>query len=709
MPVYKLEYQGKTYTVEADTDEDAMQAVEESAQDSKPSFNMRDVIAAGAEQDREQREAIASSVPEIGRRIKGGAKQVGAALSDMYNLAVKGKPYRQTAERRAPDGRLLSREVDYADTSKFKQVTIEEAARQKISDLEAAEAGINPKLRDVSASVGEMAALGVASEAGIARGATTLTGNLIRQAAAGGAQSAFQFDAGDGKGVDVLIGATGSAALGTLTGLAGAVKNVVARGLQKAASARTGAAVANASSVLPQFNDTVTLAQRTGIPELKTLEQAAYNSTMQKAYADQTDKFIEDISTVLNQPLAPGQNIDTDFIRARGVAEANLKALRENTRNGWEQGMNQVKALTPKTGPKNVPAASVVDQFEQERDNFRNVLKNLSGSKVNARTLRTLETVLTPQNKIINPRSRGLDIDQFADLLQGLTTLERETSDPVVKGFATRMRLAMDKDVQNLANYNGPALPAVSELLQTRLEYQRGKMAQKLMQDSVTYKLLGVGQKKGAPIPTSDELVSNFQSFSPEKQRELRIWAQQHSPEILKTMRQKTISDAVRNAKTIGPAADSQQSLEQLTDALFDQKRGFDLRSSGLWDNVDQAKFEGIRDGLRVIANQRANGVRGAGTPIKSEDIAINLISRSGPFLARQLSRVAFGSKAADFFTDPQVYKLLTKVRKLSGPSQLAARTSLMELLQTEYDASPYAEEINQEVNNQRQPALAGR
>jgi hypothetical protein len=250
------------------------------------------------------------------------------------------------------------------------------------------------------------------------------------------------------------------------------------------------------------------------------------------------------------------------------------------------------------------------------------------------------------------------------------------------------MRRALDKDVLNLQSYQGPALPAVEKLLQVRTEYQRASELERLMKDSVTYKLLGVGQKRGSALPTSDELVGNFAQFSPERQREFRTWAEKNSPDILNTMRNKTINEALMKSKTITEARDSQVSLEQLADALFDPKRGYDIRTSGLWSPSDQQKFDGIKDGLRVIANARSQG-RGAGTSLKAEDVTINLASRSIPFVTRQLTRILFGSKAAQFMTDPRALEYLTTIRKTSGPTQLAARMGLMELLQNEYEASP--------------------
>lgn len=653
-------------------------------------ISMMGMFQANAEQNREVSEAVASGTIEAPKRVAGGLKQFAGGLQDMYNMFVKGKPYYNPETR------------EYLESSAVKQATVNEAARAKVAELEAADAGINPKLRDTVASIEEMAALTAATEAGIARGATTLSGNLIRQATASGAQSALQFDAEGNKGTDIIVGATAQGAFSALAGLSAAVGNMVARGVSsRVAGSRTEQAVANAQAVLPNFKPT--LAQRTGIPEIKTLEQAAYNSALVKTYADQNDQMIQDIAAVLQQPVKPGQDLKTDFLVTKNVAQTNLDKMVQNRIALWNNGMANVKSLTPKTGPKNIPAQNLTQQYARERADMDNVLKNMGATKINGKARAALEGLLAPRNKLKDPTRTGIAVDDFADLLQGLTKLERETSDRSVRAFARRMRLAMDADVKNLASYNGPALPAVSELIQVRTEYQRASMAEKLMKDSVTYRLLGVGQKGTKEAPRPDQLVAKFQEEDPMLQREFRAWAEQNSPEILNTMRDKVIKDALQNSRTITEARDSQVSLEQLTDALFDKNRGFDLRSTGLWGPVDQAKFEGVREGLRVIANQRTSA-RGAGTAIKAEDVAINIISRSGPFVARQLARVFYGTKAANFLQDPRAYEYLTTIRKTSGSTQLAARMGLMELLQDEYDAdtSPLASEVEAEVSRQR-------
>ncbi len=694
--IYQIEHNGQVYTVEADSDEEALAAVEGAdsgpAPQSMDKFNadpLGEMFKANAEQNQAQSLALATGVPEGLRRVAGGVKQFAGGLQDMYKAFVKGQPYYDPFKRK------------YEASSSFNQATITEKSRQELSRLEAQEAGVNPGLRDAVAATTEQAALGAAAEAGIASRATTLTGNIIRQGASGAAQSAVQFDA-DHNGSDVIVGAAAPAAFGAFAGATNAIRNSAARTLNRLTKgSRTEAAIENAQKVLPNFE--ASLAQRTGIPEMQTLEQAAYNDRMVKFYADQNDKLVGDISTILQQPLKPGQDLNTDFVMAKATAQGKLDQMVQNRISLWENGMNDVRTLVPAKGPKNVPAQNVVAQFEKERDDMANVLRQMGTSKVNVRARRALEDLLTPQGPLANlqnPKQKGIGVDQFSDLLQGMTKLQRESTDPSVRAFATRMRRALDKDVLNLQSYQGPALPAVEKLLQVRTEYQRASELERLMKDSVTYKLLGVGQKRGSALPTSDELVGNFSQFSPERQREFRSWAEKNSPDILNTMRNKTINEALMKSKTITEARDSQVSLEQLADALFDPKRGYDIRTSGLWSPSDQQKFDGIKDGLRVIANARSQG-RGAGTSLKAEDVTINLASRSIPFVTRQLTRILFGSKAAQFMTDPRALEYLTTIRKTSGATQLAARMGLMELLQNEYEASPAA---NSDQPNQPQP-----
>lgn len=684
MNVYEIEHNGEIYTVEANSDEEALQLVQSQSQ-ADPTAGVRQFRQQQAEgrpfEDEPSmagQDEITSGVAEGVARLGGAAKRIGGGLQDMYNMFVKGKPYFDPNAKQ------------YLPPSAYNKAAVEESARQKLSELEAIESGIDPNLRGFAAGAVENAALAAGAEFAGASRATTLTGNMLRQAAAGGAQAAIQSDTDAGDALtDVAVGATLPGLVGAFAGFSQAVRNTVARGIKtRVEGSRTDDAVAGAKAVLPNFEPT--LAQRTGIPELKTLEQAAYNSKLVKTYADQNDKLVQDISTVLHQPIAPGQDLDTDFEVTRSIAKGKLDQMVSNRIALWENGMANVRGKIPKTGPKNVPAQHLVQQYVKERADMENVLRNMGTTKLNRRALNELDKVLTPTGKpgFQQPVNAGIGVDSFADLLQGLTKVERDTTDPSVRAFARRMRSAMDKDLKNLASYNGPAKPAVDELLQVRAEYQRAAALERLTKASVTYKLLGVGQKKGTEIPTSDELVSNFEKFSPEKQEKFRIWAQQNSPDILNTMRNKIVRDAVRNSKTITEARDSQVSLSQLTDSLFDAKRGYDIRTSGLWGPVDKAKFEGIKDALRVIENQRTAN-RGAGTAVKAEDIAINLASRSVPFLSRQTARILFGARAADFLTDPKAYEYLTTIRKTGGPTQLAARMALMEYLQDEYEAAP--------------------
>jgi hypothetical protein len=151
-------------------------------------------------------------------------------------------------------------------------------------------------------------------------------------------------------------------------------------------------------------------------------------------------------------------------------------------------------------------------------------------------------------------------------------------------------------------------------------------------------------------------------------------------------MKDEAVQRAVRNAGTIDPASDSRQSLDKLTDALFNADKGYSLRNAGLWSPEELRRFEDVKDGLRIITTNRPAGGKGAGTRLLPEDVAINLVVRHAGFLARQATRALMGTKASTIFTDPDIYNNLRRMNQSTTgtPSNLLARAALLEALQTE-------------------------
>lgn len=108
-----------------------------------------------------------------------------------------------------------------------------------------------------------------------------------------------------------------------------------------------------------------------------------------------------------------------------------------------------------------------------------------------------------------------------------------------------------------------------------------------------------------------------------------------------------------------------------MVDTLFGN--GQTLKTSGLWNKDELAKFEGFRQAMRVLNNVAARGTTGAGTVVGPADVAPNVISRSPIFIARQLARVATLGKGDLIFSSPTAVNYWTKIRSTSGPTQTAA------------------------------------
>lgn len=595
-----------------------------------------------------------SAVAEGGRRAVAGIKQVGAGIADAFT-------------RKDKAGRGLKAEV-----------TAAEVLRQKMDQIETKEQGGQGAVdfRNGVASVAEAGAMALAPEAGLPR-ATTLAGGLVKNAAAGGLGGLATFDQ-EGKNVqNAEIGAGVAAAIGAPLAVAPAIKNRIAVAINDAvAGSRTERAAANAVRGNPgaQFS----LSQRTGIPELKTLERAAYNSEMTNFYADQTDQFIENFTQVMRQPVAAGRELEPTFLEAQTRARELLATAKMNSSNAYEAGMSRAATMNqPAAGaasqvaPVAIPATDYRGQLQTLVQRAQDPVEGISPELA-----RQAQAWLDDaQRGTLNPR-------ELAAHLRGLTRTIKAGGDAGAQ--AGRLRDALERDLDNLPQ-NGTlaANDTAQQIMQTRAEYRRSRQAIDAMQTSAAYKLLGVADPASV---TSDDLLTKFKTFTPEKQRQVRGFLDTEAPDLLTSMKQQIVDDARTAAQSMDPAADSRQSLDQMVDNLFDEKRGFGLRSSGLWSADELRRVEEFKDGVRVIRNNRPTP-GGAGTPIKPEDIVINLVSRSGEFASRQLARILMSSRASELFTDPAVYDAMRAMNRSTTGSaaNLAARTALLGVLQDNY------------------------
>lgn len=629
-----------------------------------------DMDAATVQRNAQAGRDIMAGVPEGGRRIWAGLKQTGAEIKDAYNLFVKGKPTHTENAVRATNGQLIRRENEMLDSTKTKPVIAEELMRRQLQEAEDVAAGASRTGRNAVAKTVELGTLALAPEAALPR-ATTLTGGMLKNSAAGAIGGGLEFDAQPNS--NALIGATAAPVFGVVPSLIPAVKNYVGRALARvSADGRTSARVAAAREALPNVD--YSLAQVTGVPELKTLERAAYDSKMVNFFADQTDKFVEDAVKVLRQPMKDGQTLANDFVAARARADKNLHDFKQAANINYDNGMAEAARISEKVvGGARAQVPAFTEQLKVVAQEARDPISAGGQQVLSEKFIRGLQSATAKGN---------LTMHELARTLKGLTNLHMNGT-PVQKAMAKRLHDALDADLDRLAADGAlTADDATKQILETRAEYRRAQNLIRELGESGAYKLLGVSE----PSASADELVQKLQSFTPEKRASIRDYMESNSPELLVSMKDAVVRDAAKRAATIREAADSQQSLDQMMDAMFDAKNGYDMRTSGIWNAEELKRIEGIKDGMRVIANNRP-ALGGSGTPIKPEDVAINLVSRHSAFVARQLTRILMSAKASQFFTDPRVYERLTKMRRSTtgSPTNLIARAALLDLMQDDY------------------------
>lgn len=618
-------------------------------------------------------------VVEGAKQLWGGIKQLGAGLQDDYAMLVHGKANRKEEQVRDASGKLVARNTEYLDSSKEAQATATEMLRQAVSTQEDMDKGVDIPARNTAAGATQLAAATMLPEAALPR-AVTASGAILKNSAMGAMGSGLMFDGGDSHN-DALIAAGIAPVLGLIPSLAPAIKNMVGRGLQKAAT--EGRSLARAASARMTLGKDFgfSLAQETGIPELVSLERSAYNSKMVNYFADQTDKFVKKSVDVLRQPIKEGQTLENDFVSARAQASKNLKDFQLAASNNYEEGIKDARRIANEnSGGARIPVPNFQQQIEDTFAKVRGLKDRGVASQVfTKRFMDHTEGLFTGNG---GDKINYLKADQLADVLVDLTTLQK-SDNKLTRKFAGELRAKLEPDLDNLeGKATFEADDSVKTILETRKEYKRAQQLIGELGDSQAYKLLGVGEKDTDP----GAVLQKLKSFSSDKQASIRSFLEENSPDLLVSLKDAAIKEAQKHAATIRAAADSQNDLGQMMDAMFDSKKGFDLRTQGIWNADELRKMEGIKDGLRTIANNRP-AVGGAGTTIQPADIAPNLISRSEIFIARQAARIFTGTKMADFFTDPEIYKYLTKINRTTtgSPFNIAARAALLDRMQTDY------------------------
>lgn len=615
---------------------------------------------------------ILSGVREGMARRVDGLRQAGASLRDFFGTLVKGEAY-------------YSPQVGaYLPTSDRVQITQEAIARKEQAAQQAQQQGINPDIREGAADITEAAPGAVAGAIGPLSRAETLTGAMIKNAGLAAGEAALQFDAENDSMDDILGASIGSGIVAGTTGLAAAGANVVKRGVQESlTNPRMVNALASARDALGNFP--VTLAQRTGIPLVRTLERSSYNGPLQEFYAKQTDDIVSRIATRLDrQAVAPGQ-LESSFNGARATIQSDLNNLRNVRERAWNNGLARVQA---QGANELFPTPELTAAIADVRRSATNPLINLTRDKLSARVLGSLRVV---------ERQGVMSVGQTAALLQGLTGLSKAT-DPTARALARTLRRALDNDMNTAAaaapstTVPNPLVPAgqqpgagraLTELLSVRRQYADDSARILTLQKGATYQMLGADLKAGE-IPPPETLVDNFASLKPSQQTQVRQWMEQNDPNVLEDLRHELINRAMTKADAVTPSSRSGYDLGKLEEALFDTANGSVPRNAQLFTPQERRTMYGVRDTLRVLKNMN-EGTGMAGTPFKAEDIAINAASRSLPFVSRQIARALTGAYGHQFLTDERVYLSLLRYSNTRGAAQDAARVALTQYLQDEY------------------------
>lgn len=652
MPRYEVEYNGKRYEVEAASPEAADAAVSELS--AGPSS--ADIVNRGGLTGEDTSKELRSGVTEGLARVKAGFQNVAANAKDVYDLFVHGKPM--------PSGRFPNERSAHA------KANADETLRRAIGKAQAQEQGVDLGERELLASATEGLALAGASELAVPMKATGMLGAMGKNAAMGATGAALASDPDDDSVKnDILIAAAAPPVLGLIPAFPAAVMNTIGKALRSGTSQRTMRAMEEAKNVLP--NVKYSLAQRTGIPEMATLEAGAYNSNLTKFYADQTDTAISDAVAALRQPI-DADILSNKTISVKARIEQELRRIQNTASSQWESGLAEAARLANRVeGGARIPVGNMRNQFDVLAQQAEDPLAHLESAGLKRSTVQTLRSITSGENPDISAQ-------QLSSLLTGLTAMSKSTNGEA-RAVASKLRKSLDLDLDTLRDQGMLAADdATKAILDTRAEYQRAMAAKKMFAGEATRKLFNVG---GEEAVNPEQLLSSFSKMDSVRQASVRKFLSEFDPDTLVSLRSKVIQEAQRSAQVRGAAADSSQTVEAFQTALFG-KEGTRLKTVGLWDAQDLEKFDQINKGMSVIMNHRP-GFKGAGTAIKAEDIAPNIVSLSGIFGARQFARFVMGNKADKLFTDPKFYEMFkTLNRSTTGsPINLVARAAIIEAL----------------------------
>lgn len=658
-----------------------------------------------------QAKAFVPGVEEGAKKFWAGIHQLGSSIADVAQDFWK------------PEGNTPAERAANWD-KRAKAVTSTENVREANQAAKDQSAGIDLNDRNAWAGAVQAAPWIVAPE--IAATAlpeameTGYFGNMTKQAALGVAQQATTFSTSPSKLSDIAIGAVGQTVFPAVASSLAAGKNVVANNIQRyLKEGNTDKAFQAAKEVLgEQWADGVSLARRTGIPWLASMEAGSNDSKLVNNYAKSANDTVSRAAEVLRQDIPAGQGLDGAFMSVRASATSALQSSQATRRALWDNGMAQFKGeagdailALPAFGSKvkelseannnlllNPGKYNISAGAEAAINDFKKAIYpsiDPAVAKADAQLQALIDQTQNPQTKaaLMKQMSTGggppqpkIKLADASDALTGLRKMQ-EDADPKVQALAGQLRDSFEADLAAAKAQGDPGtLKALSNLGEMRAEYGRQAQLEARMKESATFKLTGVGQGLDqAQMPTTEDMWNGFQKLSPARQASTVDFMAQNNPEALLHLKQKSVDDAVQAAVTINPARDSQQNLGDFAKALFDDKQGMVARNPGLWTPDELKKLDGVKAGISVLANTSPKGTSGAAPSIGA--ITGYAYNKAAAVAAKSVLRVIAGGAGAEVFTNPQLMDKIMTVGKTTGVTQDMARVALAKYMAEQYGA----------------------
>lgn len=645
MPTFQVQHDGKTYEVQADSAEHAAAAFD--APDPK--------ATKGPQWPTTSPWYTTPGSPEAGQPIpKGdglGLRGAGERLAEPITRAAEG--FAQLMESGAsylPGGNPQSA----ADLTKATDAR-RAAYEKRQGPGSGTQADIASGLLPVGAASAE------------ANASTSFFKALMRRTATGGAISAAQYvPEGGSRTQNALFGAAGAAALHTVAAAVPAVKNVVTRAITKAeANPRTAATVAGASNFFKGSNAVenpapYSLGQQSGDPVVTRLEQRAFGPQQQELGARQADEAAARFGELADR-AATVSKLDASAPGVAGAVNSTLRntvlGMRSERSQGFKAGMSTVLAMAgPGGGPGLVPLTNLSNEYAAI------IVEDANAFNINGQILpKGVERAAEEVQKATSAGAK-IKIPTIQYILQGLSQdqphgagIFMSTADARVEMYRSRLKAALEKDLDS-AGVNATSSPAFAALQKTRKTYAQQSDALRKVEDGSLNQLFGNPQALATPQAALDKF---YGLRSADQQTAVDLLSKNH-PEALDAMRAHRIRTALTDAQTAGAAKNSAFDIQKFNDDMF----GGDKANSPLWGN--DANSQQIRAGaahLRVLLNAPQGG---GGSLIAPEDISINLVSRTAAFVARIVTRAAYGKYGDQLLGTPEG---LAALRTLSNTS----------------------------------------